>query len=90
MGSVPPARPGRLNPALSYLYMVLFSMRFSEAFWVVYLSGRGLSFAMIGLLETVFHVASMLGEIPTGWIADRSGGRSASSPAGSSPSPRLP
>ncbi len=75
MGSELAPRSGRANTALSYIYMILFSMRFNEAFWVIYLSGRGLSFATIGLLETVFHVASVFGEIPTGWIADRFGRR---------------
>lgn len=73
MGQFRASRAGRLNTSLSYAYMVLFSMRFNQAFWVIYLRSRGLSFAMIGLLETVFHVASMFGEIPTGWIADRFG-----------------
>ncbi|MHB8927371.1 MAG: MFS transporter [Bacillota bacterium] len=73
MGQFRASCAGRLNTSLSYAYMVLFSMRFNQAFWVIYLRSRGLSFAMIGLLETVFHVASMFGEIPTGWIADRFG-----------------
>ena len=58
-----------------YAYMFLFSLRFSEAFWVIYLRSKGLSFAWIGLLETVFHIAALTGEIPTGWIADRFGRR---------------
>lgn len=58
---------------LSYLYMLLFSLRFTEAFWVIYLKSRGLTFAMIGLLETLFHLAALIGELPTGWIADRLG-----------------
>lgn len=68
-------RPGLPQPGLmlGYVYMFLFSLRFGEALWVVYLRSRGLSFAMIGLVETVFHIASLAGEIPTGWIADRFG-----------------
>jgi MFS family permease len=53
--------------------MFLFSLRFSGSFWVVFLRSRGLSFAWVGLLETIFHIASLCGEIPTGWIADRFG-----------------
>ena len=55
---------------LNYVYMFLFSLRFSEAFWVIYLRSKGLSFAAVGLAETIFHLASLFGEIPTGWIAD--------------------
>jgi len=53
--------------------MFLFSLRFSEVFWVIFLRSKGLSFAMIGLLEAVFHITSMSGEVPTGIIADRYG-----------------
>lgn len=57
----------------SHAYMLLFSMRFTEVYWVVYLREKGLSYAAIGLLETVFHIASFSFEIPTGIIADRFG-----------------
>lgn len=53
--------------------MALFSLRFTEVFWVVFLRSRGLSYAAIGLMETVFHVSSLLCEMPTGLIADRWG-----------------
>ncbi|MGE5560560.1 MAG: MFS transporter [Chloroflexota bacterium] len=65
----------RQSPALTlgHIYMFLFSLRFSEPLWVVYLRSRGMSLAMVGLFETIFHIASLTGEIPTGWIADRFG-----------------
>ena len=53
--------------------MFLFALRFTEVYWVVYLREKGLSFAAVGLLETVFHIASFSFEIPTGIIADRLG-----------------
>lgn len=53
--------------------MFLFSLRFSEVYWVIFLRSKGLSFAAIGLLETIFHISSMSGEIPTGILADRKG-----------------
>lgn len=59
-----------------YAYMFLFSLRFSEMFWVIFLRSRGFSFAVIGLLEAVFHVASLTSELPTGIIADRWGRKS--------------
>lgn len=62
-----------LNLTGPRIYMALFSLRFTEVFWVVFLRSKGFSFAAIGLMETVFHVASLLCEMPTGLIADRWG-----------------
>jgi len=59
--------------AAAHAYMFLFSLRFAEIFWVIYLREKGLSFAAIGLVETVFHIASFSSEVPTGMIADRFG-----------------
>lgn len=53
--------------------MFLFSLRFTEVYWVVYLREKGLAFAAVGLLETVFHIASFTTEVPTGIVADRWG-----------------
>lgn len=58
---------------LPYVYQFLFSLRFGEVFWVIFLRSKGLSLASIGLVETVFHIASILGEVPTGVMADRFG-----------------
>lgn len=68
-------RPARLASVLNHGYMFLFALRFSEAFWVIYLRSRGFSFAAIGLLETIYHIANFTAEIPTGIIADRLGRR---------------
>ena len=38
--------------------------------WVAILASRGFSLAQIGFAETVFHIASLLFEIPSGVIAD--------------------
>lgn len=55
------------------MYHFLFALRFGEVFWVIFLRSKGLSFGAIGLLETVFHITSVLGEVPTGVMADRFG-----------------
>lgn len=65
----------RRNLRLNYFYMFLFSLRFDAAFWVLFLRSRGLGFAAIGLLETVFHLVSFVSEVPTGFLADRFGRR---------------
>ena len=66
-------RPKLDNIAKSYLYSFLSSFTFSEAIWVLYLAYRGMSLVQIGLLESIFHLTSMLMELPTGIVADRYG-----------------
>ncbi len=61
------------NLHLNYVYMFLLSLRFDAAFWVLFLRSRGFAFTAIGLLETVFHLASFISEVPTGFLADRLG-----------------
>jgi MFS family permease len=46
---------------------------FDEAIWLLYLASRGMSLVQIGILESIFHITSMLCEVPTGYIADRYG-----------------
>lgn len=65
------SRNDRVFRGLQHIYMFLFALRFQEAFWVIYLRSRGFSFAAIGMMETVYHVAGFFAEIPTGIIADR-------------------
>ena len=38
--------------------------------WVAILAARGFSLAQIGFAETIFHIVSLLSEIPSGVIAD--------------------
>lgn len=42
---------------------------------MLYLAFRGMSLVQIGLLESVFHLTSLLMEVPTGIVADRFGRR---------------
>lgn len=41
--------------------------------WVIFLQQRGLSLVQIGLCESVFHLTSLLSEVPSGMLADRFG-----------------
>ncbi|WP_047999703.1 MFS transporter [Lactiplantibacillus herbarum] len=43
--------------------------------WVIFLQQRGLSLVEIGLCESVFHLTSLLSEVPSGILADRFGYR---------------
>jgi MFS family permease len=61
------------NVAKNYLFVFLSSTSLSEAMWVLYLAFRGMSLIQIGLIESVFHLTSVLMEVPTGIVADRFG-----------------
>jgi MFS family permease len=61
------------NIPKNYLYIFLWGTSLSEAIWMLYLAWRGLSLVEIGLVESIFHVTSLLMEVPTGIIADRFG-----------------
>lgn len=59
------------------------SMDFTHGLWMIYLASRGFSLLQLGILEGIYHVASMLMEVPTGVVADI-WGRKASRIAGRS------
>jgi MFS family permease len=61
------------NIRKNYLFVFLSGTSLSEAIWVLYLAYRGMSLVQIGLLESIFHITSMLMEVPTGLVADRFG-----------------
>ncbi|SEF21978.1 Major Facilitator Superfamily protein [Streptococcus gallolyticus] len=41
------------------------------SFWLLFLSQHGMSFGQIGILESLFHLTSLLSEVPSGVLADR-------------------
>jgi MFS family permease len=61
------------NIPKNYLFTFLWGTSLSEAIWMLYLAFRGMNLLQIGLLESVFHVTSLVMEIPTGMVADRFG-----------------
>ncbi|MCM1553436.1 MAG: MFS transporter [Butyrivibrio sp.] len=64
----------KIKSQLSKLYMssVLGNLSLSGA-WVAILAARGYSLVEIGIAETVFHITSLLFEIPSGALADMFG-----------------
>lgn len=50
-------------------------LRIPDAVWVVLLVARGFSLWQVGLAEGIFHIVSILGEIPSGMAADLMGRR---------------
>ena len=55
---------------LLYLYDLLISFRLVDTVWVLFLLDRGYTLAQVGIAEGVFHITSMLFEIPSGMFAD--------------------
>lgn len=60
-----------IRKQIGYLYTssVLGNLSLTGA-WVAILSARGYSLVEIGFVETVFHVTSIIFEIPSGIFAD--------------------
>lgn len=55
---------------LIYSITALGSLQFVGACWAALLAARGFSLTQIGLAEAVFHLTSLLFEVPSGVIAD--------------------
>lgn len=53
-----------------YIISALSSFQIAGASWVALLAARGFSLAEIGVAEGVFHMASLLFEIPSGVLSD--------------------
>lgn len=58
-----------------YTLSALSSLQIAGASWVALLAARGFSLVEIGIAESVFHLTSLLFEIPSGVIADVFGRR---------------
>ena len=61
-----------LKKQLACLYTNYFfsGLRITDAVWVALLAARGFSLWEIGLAESVFHIVSLLCEVPSGMAAD--------------------
>ncbi|HIR26614.1 MAG TPA: MFS transporter [Candidatus Choladousia intestinigallinarum] len=55
---------------LLYMISILESFKLAGASWVALLAARGFSMLEIGAAESIFHVASLLFEVPSGVISD--------------------
>jgi len=61
------------NICLYYLYSAIYGLYPINAVVALYFIYKGLSFAQIGIIFTVFSLSSFLFEIPTGYFGDRYG-----------------
>lgn len=55
---------------LLYLHEGIICFRVIDVIWVLFLLGRGFTLTQVGIAEGVFHLTSMLCEIPSGMAAD--------------------
>lgn len=60
---------------LMYFYEAALAFRMVDAVWVIFLLERGFSLAEVGIAEGVYHVTSMIFEVPSGMAADLFGRR---------------
>ncbi|WP_411964048.1 MFS transporter [Haloferax sp. YSMS24] len=60
-----------------YAYKTTEFVSFTAAIWILFVRSRGLSFAEVGALNSVWWLALVASEIPTGYLGDRLGRRSA-------------
>lgn len=65
----------RKQTVLMYLYEAALAFRMVDAVWVIFLLERGFSLAQVGIAEGVFHITSMIFEVPSGMAADLFGRR---------------
>ena len=71
--------PMNLKKQLACLYTNYFftGLRITDAVWVALLAARGFSLWEIGFAESVFHIISLLCEVPSGMAADLLGRKKA-------------
>jgi MFS family permease len=54
-------------------YTFLNSFYLDRGIWMLFLLSEGFSLTEVGLLESLYHIAAFLFEVPTGYVADRFG-----------------
>lgn len=59
----------------NYWFEFFIGLNFTQIIWMAYFAYKGLTLVEIGLAESIFHMSSLIMEIPTGAIADIYGRR---------------
>ena len=67
--------PGRRSVVLYYAYKATKASEFYRPVMYLYFLSQGLSFTDIAVLEALYNLTTVLGEIPTGYVGDRVGRR---------------
>ena len=65
------------NIRLDYIQLALRSFNVTNVIWLLYLLLKGFNPLDIGIFESLFHISSMLFEIPSGMVADLIGRKKA-------------
>lgn len=65
----------KINLNLNYVYEFLLNCNITQLLWPTYLIVRGYSLVDVGIAESIFHLTSMLCELPTGIVSDLYGRR---------------
>ena len=63
------------NIILDYLHMFFRNVNFTHGIWILFLISRGSTYIEVGILEMIFHISSLVMEVPTGVIGDLYGRR---------------
>lgn len=63
------------NLYLNYIFEFLLNFKLTSLLWPTFLVIKGFSLIDVGICESVFHLTSLLGEMPTGIISDLYGRR---------------
>lgn len=63
------------NLYLNYIFEFLLNFKLTSLLWPTFLVMKGFSLIDVGICESVFHITSLLGEMPTGIISDLYGRR---------------
>lgn len=63
------------NIGLDYVHTLISNLNMQSSIWVLYLAYQGMNLMQIGLLEGIYHAASIVCEIPSGAMADLLGRR---------------
>ena len=58
------------NIGLDYVSVFIQNMNMQSCIWVLYLAYCGMNLGQIGILEGIYHITSMLFEVPSGAVAD--------------------
>lgn len=56
-----------------YAYEAVICFRITDVVWVLFLLNRGYSLVEVGIAEGIFHLTSMICEVPSGMMADLCG-----------------
>ena len=58
------------NIGLDYVSVFIQNMNMQGCIWVLFLAYCGMNLGQIGILEGIYHITSMLFEVPSGAVAD--------------------